>query len=69
MRRELNRYVNIISGEELNVIQMYNFVNEEAKRQVAECSGELWCNLTLDEQQECILEQWQHQLDSDWERV
>lgn len=68
MNRELNRYRNIVSGEILNVIEMNNFVSAESKRQYEENTGDLWCNLTISEQQDCILEQWEHQIkDGDWE--
>ncbi len=66
MNRESNTYLNTISGEILNAEEMYVFVNHEAKRQYEEYSGDLYCNLTIDEQQECILEQWIHQVDNDW---
>lgn len=67
MKRENNIYVNRRSGEKLNETEMSEFVNSEAKRQYEDCTGDKWNDMTIDEQQECILEQWEHQIyDMDW---
>jgi hypothetical protein len=67
MSRENNIYVNRLSGERLNVTEMSQFINSEARRQYEECSGENWDDMTIDEQQECIHQQWEHQInDMDW---
>lgn len=66
MNRENNKYINEV-GEVLTAIEMNQFVTSEAKRQYEECSEIDFNNLSIDEQQECILEQWNHQLeDREW---
>jgi hypothetical protein len=64
--RENNRYLNELSGEILNTTEFNQFVRSEAKRQYEECSGEDYNSLTVDEQEECVIEQYKHQLDTDW---
>lgn len=67
--REQNRYVDEV-GQVLNATEMLNFVRSEAKRQYEECTEKLFSDLTIDEQQECILEQFEHQLtDRGWKVI
>ena len=66
MSRENNRYLNELSSEILDATEFNKFVRNEAKRQYEECSGEDYNSLTFDEQEECVIEQYKHQLDTDW---
>ena len=69
MNRENNRYINEV-GEELTALEMNQFVTDETKRQYEECTGYNFNDLSIDEQQDCILEQWDHQLkDRGWRVV
>jgi hypothetical protein len=69
MNREDNKYINEV-GEVLNATEFNCFVRSEAKRQYEECSGESFDNMTIDEQQECILSQLEHQLSCrGWEAI
>jgi hypothetical protein len=77
MNREQNKYKNEISGEVLNATEMFQYVVSEAERQFEELNCPPWepepkyfNNLSIDEQQECILEQFEHQLkDRDWKVI
>lgn len=63
MNRENNKYINE-TGEVLNATEMRNFVVNEAKRQYKECTGDKFEDMTIDEQSECILSQFEHQLNN-----
>ena len=69
MNREQNKYKNKISGEVLNATEMLNYVKEEAKRQFEELNGQPFSNMTVDEQYECVLQQFDHQVNGDWKLV
>ena len=64
--RENNKYISEV-GEVLNATEMLDFVKSEAIRQYKECTENDFYDLRIDEQQECILEQFEHQLsDRGW---
>jgi hypothetical protein len=63
MNRENNRYISE-TGEVLNTIQMSIFVLKEAQRQYEECSGKYFEDMSIDEREECVLQQWEHQINS-----
>jgi hypothetical protein len=69
MNRENNRYINEV-GEVLTALEMNQFVTIEAKRQYEECTECNFNDLSIFAQQECILEQWNHQLeDRGWKAI
>jgi hypothetical protein len=68
MNREQNEYINRVTGEVLTATEMLTFVKEEAKRQFEELNEQAFSSMTIQEQQECIMEQFMHQLNNrDWE--
>jgi len=68
MQREKNVYRNSLTEETLNAASMKLFVEEEAKRQLEENSGEKWEEINNADRETCIMEQFKHQLeDRGWE--
>jgi hypothetical protein len=63
MNRKDNIYVSDV-GEVLDGNTFSQFVQSEAQRQYEECTGERFTDMTIDEQQECIISQWHHQLEN-----
>ena len=63
MNRENNKYINEV-GEVLNATEMNQFVTSEAKRQYEELTDLTFSDMTIEEQTECIIEQWDHQLNN-----
>lgn len=64
------KFRNKISDEILSHIDFAMFVWEESERQFDECSGELWCNLTKEEQVGLYCQQFEYQLNyRDWEMI
>lgn len=64
------RFRNKYTGEIISLREFVDFVWEESERQFDECSGELWCNLTRDEQLEIYCNQCEYQvLNGDWRLI
>jgi hypothetical protein len=70
IKRENNTYINTLTHEVLNASEMLEFVQSETKRQYEECSGLLFDDIPIDEQQQMYIEQFEHQLqDMDWQVI
>ena len=55
---------NNISGEVLTLKEFVTFIWDEAERQFENNKGELWCNLTREEQVSAYCDQYEHQIKS-----
>lgn len=58
------------TGETISVYDMLSFISEETeKKWNAKHSDNSWCNLTKDEQNELFCEQFEHEIENDWNLV
>lgn len=62
----MKKFKNKLTGEILNFVDFTTLVLDEAEKQ---CHNNLWCNLTKEEQIELFCEQFEYQLETNWEEV